>query len=178
MEKWRGMTHQSNGFQCSVCQLWHDALPLSYSVKVPLAVNGIPEDELLRRVVFTADQCIVDERQFYLRGRIPVPVLGQDEPFIWGVWASVSQKDFLRTNELWNVSGREAEPPFLGRLNSEIPLYGDTLNLPVRVRTQIVGRRPHFEVLDAVHPLAMEQREGISLQRVCEIAEAILHPKS
>jgi hypothetical protein len=90
-------------------------------------VKGIPEDELLRRVVFTVDQCIVDERNFYLRGRIPVPVLGQEQPFIWGVWASVSQKDFIRTNELWKVAGREAEPAYLGRLNTQIPLYGDTL---------------------------------------------------
>jgi hypothetical protein len=176
MEKLRRMTQQ-NGFQCSVCQLWHDTLPLSYSVKAPLAAQGIPEDELLRRVVFTVDQCIVDERNFYLRGRIPVPVLGQEQPFIWGVWASVSQKDFIRTNELWKIAGRETEPAYLGRLNTQIPLYGDTLNLAVRVRTQVVGRRPHFEIIDPAHPLAIEQHEGISIQRVREIAEEILHPK-
>jgi hypothetical protein len=62
-------------------------------------------------------------------------------------------------------------------LNTQISLYGDTLNLAVRVRTQVVGRRPHFEVIDQAHPLAIEQREGISIQRVREIAEEILHPK-
>jgi hypothetical protein len=169
---------QQNGFQCSICGLWHEVLPLSYSVKAPLAVTGIPEEELLRRVVFSKDQCIVDERSFYLRGRIPVPIHGQDQPFIWGVWASVSQNDFIRTHELWNTTGREAEPAFLGRLNTQIPLYGDTLNLAVRVRTQAVGRRPHFEVLDPAHPLAIEQRDGISMDRIRQIAEQILHPKT
>jgi hypothetical protein len=168
---------QQNGFQCSVCNLWHNELPLSYSVKTPLAVTGIPEEELLRRVVFSKDQCIVDEHGFYLRGRIPVPVHGQEQPFIWGVWASVSQGDFMRSHALWNTTGREMEPAFLGRLNTQIPLYGDTLNLAVRVRTQVVGRRPHFEVLDPAHPLAIEQRDGISMDRIREIAEQILHPK-
>jgi hypothetical protein len=169
---------QQNGFQCSICQLWHEVLPLSYSVKAPLAVTDITEEELLRRVVFSKDQCIVDEHSFYLRGRIPVPIHGQDQPFIWGVWASVSQSDFIRTHELWNTTGREAEPAFLGRLNTQIPLYGDTLNLAVRVRTQVVGRRPHFEVLDPAHPLAIEQRDGISMDRIRQIAEQILHPKT
>jgi hypothetical protein len=168
---------QQNGFQCSVCHLWHDVLPLSYSVKAPLAVQGIAENELLRRVIFTVDQCIVDGHNFYLRGRIPLPVLGHDQPFIWGVWVSVSRKDFVRTNELWKTAGREAEPPYLGRLNTQLPLYGDILNLPVRVRTQVVGRRPHFEIMNPAHPLAIEQRQGISMQRVREIAEQILHPQ-
>jgi hypothetical protein len=65
---------------------------MSYSVKVPHAVAAIPEHELDRRVVFTLDQCVIDRRAFYLRGRIPVPVTGQAEPFIWGVWARVGSR--------------------------------------------------------------------------------------
>jgi hypothetical protein len=62
---------------------------MSYSVKVPSAVAAIPESELDQRVVFTLDDCVIDRRQFYLRGRIPVPVISQADPFIWGVWAPV-----------------------------------------------------------------------------------------
>jgi hypothetical protein len=164
-----------NGFACKVCGQRHDVLPLSYSVKAPVAAVAIPPVELERRVVITPDQCIIDGKDFYLRGRILVPVIGVDEPFIWGVWAEISPKTFLRANELWKVQGREAEPPFQGWLNTELPLFGNTINLEISVQTQQVGRRPHFTVVDPEHPLAIEQRNGITLQRVEEIAEMILH---
>jgi hypothetical protein len=168
---------QQQGFRCDICLEWHDALPWSYSVKVPLAAARIPDEELDRRVVFTLDQCVVDGLDFFLRGRIPVPVHGHDQPFIWGVWAKVSSRDFVRTNDLWKANGRESEPAYSGWLDTNIPLYGDTCNLELRVRTQPVGRRPHFEMVDAAHPLSVEQREGVSVQRVQEIAQEFLHPK-
>lgn len=166
------------GFACGVCGKQHDVLPLSYSVKAPQAVTAIPLDELEKRVVITPDQCVIDGRDFYLRGRILVPIIGMDEPFIWGVWAEISPKNFIRTNDLWNVPGREHEPPFPGWLNTELFLFGNTINLEVSVQTQAVGRRPQFTVSDPDHPLAIEQRSGITLKRVEEIAEAVLHRPS
>jgi hypothetical protein len=121
------------------------------------------------------DQCVIDGRDFYLRGRIAVPVIGLDEPLIWGIWVEVGPKDFIRTNEMWSVAGREMEPAFKGYLDTELFLFGDTINLEVMVETQMVGRRPHFRVIDPEHPLAVEQRVGIRMERVVEIAEMVLH---
>ena len=45
------------------------------------------------------------------------------------------------------------------------------------IRWCAVGRRPHFEILNAAHPLAVEQKNGITMERVGEIAEWFLHPK-
>lgn len=167
--------NEGMGFACTVCSEQHDTLPLSYSVKTPRAVAAIPLGELEQRVVFSLDQCVIDGRDFYLRGRIPVPIEGQEEPFIWGVWAEVSPKNFIRTNELWTTEGRENEAPFSGWLDTELFLYGDTINLEVLVHTMPVGRRPHFEIADENHPLALEQKHGITLERVQQIAETILH---
>lgn len=152
-------------------------LSMSYSIKAPAAAIAVPAAETADRVVMNAEQCVIDGREFYLRGRVPVPVHGLDEPFIWGVWAELSPKTFLRVHELWNTEGREAEPPFRAYLNSQLAVYGDTLNLELEVRTQPVGRRPHYFVVDAEHPLAVEQREGISLERLQEIAVAMAHPR-
>ena len=95
--------------------------------------------------------------------------------FIWGVWAEVSPKNFIRTHDLWTQSGREAEPAYPGWLDTDLPLYGPTVNLEVSVHTQAVGRRPHFEILGESHSLRREQRQGITLSRVEEIAAALLH---
>jgi len=125
--------------------------------------------------VYTPDQCVIDGKDFYLRGRILVPVIGVEEPFVWGVWAEVSPINFVRTNELWTVEGREAEPAFPGWLNTQLPVFGDTSNREVSVQTQRVGKRPHFTVVDEEHPLAVEQRNGITMRWVEEIAERMLH---
>jgi hypothetical protein len=176
MEEWAMGTELSCGFDCTICGEHHEVLPLSFSIKAPKAALAIPADEWEQRVVITADQCVVDGKTFFLRGRIPVPVIGLEEPFIWGIWAEVSPKDFIRTIELWKVEGREAQQPFPGWIDSEIPIFGDTINLEVDVWTQPVGRRPHFLMADQDHPLALEQRHGITMRRAEEIAEQMLHP--
>jgi hypothetical protein len=163
------------GFACTVCGERHDVLPLKYSIKAPEAVLAVPPDELEKRVVITADQCVIDGREFYLRGRILVPVQGLDAPFVWGVWAEVSPMSFLRANDLWHVQGREQEPVFPGWLNNDLFLFGNTLNLELAVHTQPVGERPLFTISNPEHPLAIQQREGISIENVQDIAEMILH---
>ncbi|MBB5342118.1 DUF2199 domain-containing protein [Tunturibacter empetritectus] len=164
-----------SGFGCSVCGERH-VLSLSYSVKAPLAVGAIPTEEFDQRVVITPDQCVIDGKDFYLRGRILVPVIGLEEPFIWGIWAEVGPKNFVRSNELWVVEGREKEPAFPGWVNSQLSVFGDTYNLEVNVQTQPVGQRPQFTIVNQDHPLAVEQRDGITMERVEEIAVKMLHP--
>jgi hypothetical protein len=164
-----------SGFACTECGEWHDDLPLQYSFNAPAAIMAIPLDQREQRVVITPDQCVIDNRDFYLRGRILLPIVGHDEPFVWGVWAEVSPKNFVRANELWHTQGRENEPTFPGYLNSEIFIFGNTLNLEVEVRTQPVRQRPQFTIADQNHPLAIEQRNGVTLERAQEIAEMIFH---
>jgi hypothetical protein len=164
------MSELANRFFCQSCEKWHETLPLSFSVKAPLAATRVPAAELEKRIVITRDQCVIDGKTFFLRGRVVVPVIGLEEPFIWGVWAEVSPKSFIRSHDLWNQQRRELEPPYRGWLDTDLPLYGATLNLEVDVRTQIVGRRPRFDVVSEEHPLGVEQRIGITLARVQEIA--------
>lgn len=164
-----------SGFACTVCGERHDVLPLKYSLKAPQAVLAVPSDELEQRVVITPDQCVIDGKDFYLRGRILVPVHGLDSPFVWGIWAEVSPKNFIRSNELWHVEGREKQPSYPGWLNNDLFLFGNTINLEIDVHTQAVGERPRFTVSDPNHPLAVQQQAGITVERVQDIAEMILH---
>lgn len=163
------------GFDCTICGEHHPELPLKYSVPAPLAFFRVPPEERTTRIVITPEQCVIDNRDFYLRGRILVPVHGLEDPFVWGIWAEISPKNFFLTHELWNSPGREDTPAFPGWLDSEIPIFGNTHNLEIEVHTQPVGRRPHFTVADPNHPLAIEQREGITLERVREIAARMHH---
>ena len=169
------MAELATGFACQKCGERHETLPLSFSVKAPFAVTQIPACEMDRRVVITPDQCVIDDTMFFVRGRIVVPVQELQEPFIWGVWAQVTPKTFYRTHLMWNAEGREREEPHRGWMNTSLPFYGNTLQLEVRIQTQVVGRRPHFEIVSEEHPLGREQRSGITLARLEEIASLLLH---
>ena len=90
---------------------------------------------------------------------------------------SLSRDNFSRMAELWSAPGREREPAYFGRLSTELPAYPmATLNLKTHVHTEPVDNRPHVVLEPTDHPLAMEQRTGITLDRVQRIAELLTHP--
>jgi hypothetical protein len=67
------------------------------------------------------------------------------------------------------VEGREQElEPMFGWLSTSIPCYPETINLKTMVHTRSVGVRPYIELepTEHQHPLAIEQREGIAIERV------------
>jgi hypothetical protein len=106
-----------------------------------------------------------------VRALIRLPIVGTHTAFEWGVWVSLSEENIERTAELWETPGREVEPPMFGWLSSDLPGYEpSTIELKTMVHTQPVGLRPLVEVEPTDHPLAVEQREGITTERVREFS--------
>ena len=104
-----------------------------------------------------------------------IPVIDGPEPFSWGVWVSLSEANFLRASEVWYDPQRVNEPAYFGWLCNSLPDYPETLNLKTMVHTRDVGLRPLIELEPTDHPLAVEQRNGITMKRVQEIAEKAHH---
>ena len=98
-----------------------------------------------------------------------------DEVFVWGVWVSLSEASMQRATELWNAEAIEIEPPRFGWLSTNIRVYPRTLELKTAVHFRGGNLRPRIEVESTDHPLAVEQRQGITVERVQEIAAALLH---
>ncbi len=166
---------KTTGFRCSSCGEWHNELPLDYGADLPDLVYEIPMDERQTRVVSNADFCVMDGRYYFVRSVVQIPIHGQEQKFGWGVWVSLSEKNFNRMTSLVNTPGRELEPPYFGWLSTALPYSESTLNLKTQVHTQPVGIRPVIEIEPTSHPLALEQRQGITMQRVEEIAGQMLH---
>lgn len=148
---------------------------MTFGPNAPYPWFEVPESERANRCVLDDDLCAVDEHRF-VRGRIELPVRDGTEPFVWLVWVSLSAKNFDRTVELWRHEGREHEPPYFGWLMSALPYTPPTLGLATHVHTSPVGKRPTIELEPTDHPLAIEQRDGITMARVRVIAESLLHP--
>lgn len=165
-------------WKCNICDEWHTDLPFAYGPNFPDLYFDIPEGERDERVEGDKDFCVIDGEHYFVRGRLEIPVVDSDEVFAWDVWVSQSAKNFKRTIELMDTEGRESEEPYFGWLSNNLHLYPDTTNLKTNVHTQPVGIVPTIELEPTDHPLAVEQREGITLERVKEIAALILHPES
>lgn len=122
------------------------------------------------------DQCVIKGEWFFVLGLIEIPVIETGEPFSWGVWVSLSKENYERMAQLWDRQGREAEPPYFGWLSTQLPVYSPTtINLKTHLHTRPLGERPLIELEPTDHPLAVEQRTGITLARVREFADILLH---
>ena len=164
-----------NGFNCKTCGQFHAELPMCLGASAPELYSRIPESERDTRVDLTSDQCVIDEEYFFVLGRIIIPVIGQDEPFVWLCWVSLSESNFLRACELWQSEGRESEKPYFAWVQSDLPYESTTLGLKSNLVTMPVGERPLVYLHECDHPLYIEQRDGITIERVQQIVEAALH---
>jgi hypothetical protein len=163
------------GWRCRCCGEVHGELPMHYGAPAPALWFTIPEAEREERALLSSDMCLIDEQHGFIVGNLEIPVLGRDELFSWDVWVSLSLPNFKRVFQLWEQAGRESEPPYFGWVSTSLPGYPETVNLKSHVHTRAVGRRPRVELEPTDHPLAVEQRVGIAIARVQEIAELALH---
>lgn len=165
---------RESGYLCSSCGTYHDELPLAFGSSAPAYWS--PELAQDPDSALDEELCVIRNEHFFILGNLQVPIAGEDEVFSWGVWVSLSQKNFSRTVELWTAPGREAEPPYFGWLSTELPYAPhSTLQLKTHVHTQPVGVRPQIELEPTDHPLAVEQRTGITRERIHEIAHLVMH---
>jgi len=163
------------GFECQTCGEYHVGIP-SFGWDYPLEYLAVPAEERAARVELGPDHCVIDDQWFFVRGCLEIPVRGHDEPLSWGVWLSLSRSSFLEYAALHDDPQREAGARFFGWLCSAVPGYPDTQSLKTMVQVRPWPLRPYVELEPTDHPLAVEQRDGISAERVREITQRVLHP--
>jgi hypothetical protein len=163
-------------YRCERCGERHDSAPLAYGVAAPDYWDQSLADR--KSSVLDQELCVINNEDFFIRGRIVIPVIDAPDggEFEWGAWVSLSRENFHRAVSLWTSPSRSDEPPYFGWLSTGLPLYQPTtLQLKAHVHTQSAGTRPLIELEPTDHPLAVEQRTGITLERVQAIAETLLH---
>lgn len=165
-----------NDFLCKCCGQTHAGPPMSYGIDAPQLWSQLSWLDKLRSTL-TRDRCIVKDEHFFVCGSLEIPVVDSSEPFVWTVWVSLSKTNFERAGDLWTNPDRIHEPPYFGWFSNSLPIYPPTLHLKTNVHSRAVGVRPYIELEETDHPLAVEQREGITMARVTEIAELVLHPR-
>jgi hypothetical protein len=166
------------GFTCEVCGEYHEGLPMDIEHKYPAEYFTVPPEERAKRVFFSPDYCVIDERVFVIRGVLPLPIKGSDQEFRWGTWAIAGEEDFKRYLELWDSPDADQEPPFLGKLTGGVYNYSDSDLLPVAVHLRSGNLRPIFKVISDEHPLGVDQREGVTMEYVHDLFTRIQEANS
>jgi hypothetical protein len=160
---------------CSRCGTEHEGVPLDWAYDSPVYWDGgRNEGDWL-----TEDLCTwtddAGDRSYFIRGVLEIPIADSADRLGYGVWSSLSRDSFQRVVELWDDPARVEEEPYFGWLSNSVSGYPETLNLALDVVVQELEKRPLLYLHDGDHPLIEEQRRGISMARVQEIAELHLH---
>lgn len=143
--------------------------------EAPVSWFAVPAAEREARFRLGTEDCVVDGRHWFVRGCIEIPVHGAAEPFSWGVWVSLSRISYEQWRACFADERRSHTGPFFGWLNSSLAPYPSTVNLKTRVHLRDGLLRPFVELEPTDHPLAVEQRSGISQARVAELYALVVH---
>lgn len=123
-----------------------------FGAEAPLYFYYVPQEERQDRCQLTSDTCIVDGQHFFVRGCIEIPVVGADEPFIWGVWVSLSPENYKEFCLLLEKDDRGSFGPYFGWLSASLKGYPETEDLKTRVHLRNCGVRPYIELEPTKHP--------------------------
>lgn len=160
------MEKTSLSYRCTTCGKVHDSLP-DLGADRPDPWWDMAEEERGARAELTSETCVIDGEHYFIRGVIEIPVHGQEEAFGLGVWVSQKRENFEKYVE--NLHSAEIGP-FFGWLCTGLACYDeDTRHLKTMAHFRGGGLRPAIEVERTGHPLAVDQREGISVERAWEM---------
>lgn len=152
-------------WKCGSCDEWHAGPILDIGFDSPHYWST----EKNEASFLSADYCVIEDRDFFVRGVIHLPIVGSADMFRWGVWGSLSRANFEKLCEMDGDPRQVELPSMFSWLSSRIPGYPDTLSLKMQARTIQSGQRPTFELDHCDHPLAQEFHHGIMPERVKEI---------
>jgi len=163
-------------FRCSRCGEVHEGSP-SFGYSAPLAFDCLSDEDKRDIAELGSDLCWIrraDGTDYFARTTLEIRIHGVDEPFLWGVWVSLSATSFERYRSTW--SAHDESDRYFGWFCNRLPWYPDTLNLKTNVRPRRDGLRPFIELQASDHPLYEHWCSGISAEQAREIAEVAMHP--
>lgn len=172
-EDFRWRRFNDRGFRCSNCNDLHQGV-FDLACDAPEQWTGpagkVPNAEVRESThVLSEDFCILEGTHYFVRCVLQLQVIGTEETFGYGVWATLSRKNFDLYIERFDGGNYQGFGPWFGWFSNSLKGYPETLNLKCQVHPQNGRQRPRVELEPTDHPLAREQRDGISFDRLLDI---------
>jgi hypothetical protein len=161
-------------WRCPCCGMSHGGLFDLVTAKPdswPGGAEPRPNAEVLDSDnILTEDFCILNGEHFFVRCLLRLPIVDKPDVSLgFGIWTTLSRANFDLYLDTFNDGGQGGLGPWFGWFSNRLIGYPDTLNLKCAVQPQAERQRPLIRLEPTDHPLAMEQRVGITFDRVLEI---------
>jgi hypothetical protein len=170
--RWNLVLDQS--WKCASCSEEHRGI-FDLGCAKPDAFSGSEEYEPNAVVIssthgLSEDFCILDGEHYFIRCILMLPLIGAPgQYFSYGVWSTLSKKNFVTYSETFDVGEQGSLGPWFGWFSNRLRGYPETFNLKCQVHPQNGRNRPWLELEPNDHPLTKESSEGISFDRLMEI---------
>ena len=170
--RWRRLW--DNPWSCSICGETHQGL-IDLAFGKPEQWLGVedkaPNSALdLSGNFLSEDFCVLEGQYFFVRAVLELPIRGSGgQLFGLGAWATLWREDFVRYVAAFDSGEQDELGPWFGRFSNRLEGYPDTLNLKCKVHPVSGRRRPRVELEPTHYPLAVEQRSGITFDRLLEL---------
>lgn len=170
--RWRRL--HDTAWPCSCCGEEHGGVfDLAYAKpeQWPESEEKVPNSEAAASSHFLSeDFCVRGGEDFFVRCVLEIPILGSaGQSFAYGVWSSLSEKNFGFYRDGFDSGVYEDQGPWFGWFSSRLKGYPDTLNMRCQVHPRPGRQRPWIELEESDHPLFVEQSRGMMLDRLLEI---------
>ena len=166
-------------FKCSSCDEIHEGSP-SVGYKMPDQYASLSDQQKASMGTLSPDFCTITHEEgtdYFVRAILEIPIHGVEEPFLWGVWVSLSKKSYQR---YWDTYDNPVEGDgFFGWVCNTPKEYPTDAVRPADVRVQFGRQRPKVVLhrSECEHdPMVIDQVNGISVARAQQIAERTWHP--
>jgi hypothetical protein len=160
-------------YVCSQCGAAHENLPV-WACRAPDLWAAASEKERDEDFRLSGDFCSFRDEHYFVRCVLQIPVVDSDtEVFEFGVWSTLSAESFRRYFDTFDDTDQSKLGAMFGWFANRLDGYPDTLSLACDVLPQDNGQRPLIRFHDTDHPLAVQQREGVTLR----VATDYLHAR-
>ena len=165
-------------FKCNCCGEIHEGSP-SIAFKAPDQYATLSDAQKVAMGKLSSDFCTITHEEgtdYFIRAVLEIPIHGVVDPFLWGVWVSLSEKSFQRYRDTYDepVEG----DGFFGWLCNTPDVYPSDASRPSDVHVQLGNQRPkvvlHRSDADT-DQFVLDQVNGISVARAQQLAERALH---
>lgn len=155
-------------YKCSVCDQVHEDMP-AFAFNSPYYYHILSEEDKANTSFLNEDWCIIEhdtQTDHFIRTVLRLPIINSDATFEYGLWVSLSEKNFKYYMDNFNedISGAA----FFGYLCNQIPGYENTLLLKANVVCGTKGNRPEIFLQDDQQDNAFvrDYINGITLEEV------------
>lgn len=160
---WKRKLSKKTKYKCSVCNEVHDEWP-ALTFNSPSSYHELTESEKASIAKIDSDFCTInyeDQTDRFIRVVLKQKVNNNDQDLDYGLWVSLSEKSFTDYQNNYNNENHERQ--YFGWLNSRIPEYENTINIPTTVNTNLGNDRPEITPHnDFDHDFVRDYYNGIS----------------